>query len=135
MADVHTRSQRSYNMSRIRGKDTKPELMLRKSLWAEGIRYRLKSKLPGRPDIVFPGQKVAVFLDGCFWHRCPEHFQKPKTRTDFWMKKISRNVNRDLEVNQELANVEWLVLRIWEHEILTDMTSAVSKIKQALHGR
>lgn len=132
MTDVLTREQRSYNMSRIRGRDTKPELILRKALWSDGRRYRLKSKLPGQPDLVFPGGKVAVFVDGCFWHQCPEHFQWPKTRAKFWKNKIARNVERDGEITDHLKKLGWTVLRIWEHELRDDLKSVVKRINQAL---
>ncbi len=132
MTDVLTREQRSYNMSRIRGRDTKPELILRKALWSDGLRYRLKSKLPGQPDLVFPGGQVAVYVDGCFWHKCPEHFQWPKTRPEFWKNKIARNVERDREITGQLKKMGWTVLRIWEHELRDDLKNVVKRIDQAL---
>lgn len=135
MTDVLTREQRSFNMSRIRGRDTKPELIFRKALWSAGLRYRLKSKLPGRPDLVFPGRKVAVFVDGCFWHQCPEHFQWPKTRPDFWKQKITRTVERDKEVTDQLKKMGWTVIRVWEHELRNDLGKAVKRIDQALSDK
>jgi len=117
MADVLTPAQRRYCMSRIRGKDTKPELVLRKLLWSAGHRYRLKSRLPGKPDIVFPRSKVAVFIDGCFWHGCPKHAVLPKTNRAFWRRKLSRNIQRDQEVNRQLRKMSWRVVRLWEHEV------------------
>jgi DNA mismatch endonuclease (patch repair protein) len=132
VTDVLTGKQRSYNMSRIRGRDTKHELILRKALWSAGLRYRLKSKLPGQPDLFFSGGKVAVFVDGCFWHRCPEHFQWPKTRSEFWKNKIGRNVERDREINGQLRKMDWTVVRIWEHEIRDDLKNVVKRIGQAL---
>src|SRR3990167_909880 len=101
--DVLNPEQRSYCMSRIKGKNTKPEVALRKALWGLGFRYRIKSRLPGKPDIVFPALKVAIFVDGCFWHKCPEHYISPKTRVDFWEKKISGNVERD-EIKNTFSN-------------------------------
>jgi len=132
MTDILTSKQRSYNMSRIRGKNTKPELQLRKALWSAGLRYRLKSELPGRPDIVFRAGKVAIFVDGCFWHKCPEHFQWPKTRTKFWKDKINRNVERDEEVTDQLKLTGWTVMRIWEHEISDDIENVISRIDKVL---
>lgn len=117
MADVLTREQRSYCMSRIRGRNTAPELVLRKEISSSGLRgYRLHYKLPGRPDIVFPRRKIAVFIDGCFWHRCPKCFVEPETHRKFWMKKIASNLKRDSLVGSELKRKGWKVLRIWEHD-------------------
>lgn len=132
MTDVLTSKQRSYCMSRIRCKNTKPELALRKSLWGIGYRYRVNYKLAGKPDIVFPGKKVAVFVDGCFWHFCPEHCTVPDTNRDFWGKKLGRNVERDKEVTAKLEKESWKVIRIWEHEIKTDLALCVSRIVRAL---
>jgi len=120
MADVLTPEQRSFCMSRIKGRDTKPELIIRKGLWSLGYRYRIGIKLPGRPDIVFPRKRVVVFIDGCFWHRCPRHYQAPATNPHFWEKKINRNVERDRLVDRELASKGWKVKRIWEHEVRED---------------
>lgn len=105
-------------MSRIRAKDTQPEIILRKAISSAGIRgYRLYYKLTGKPDIVFPGKKVAIFIDGCFWHRCPKCFIKPGTNKGFWKGKIDSNVKRDNVVNSELKRKGWKVLRVWEHEL------------------
>lgn len=128
--DVMTPAQRSRCMSRIRGKDTGPEMALRKALWAVGLRYRLHYKLPGKPDIVFPGKKVAVFVDGCFWHGCPEHGVQPKTRAEFWRAKISKNRERDRRVTSTLKSNGWVVVRIWEHEIEQNTRGAVSRIRE-----
>lgn len=136
MADVLTRKQRSYNMSQIRGKDTKPEIKLRKLLFLKGLRgYRLHSKLLGKPDIVYPKYKVAIFVDGCFWHRCPECFRKPETRKKFWTKKINDNVKRDRKTNIMLARKDWEVLRFWEHEIRKDVKKCYSVIRGELLRR
>lgn len=120
MADVHTTSTRSFNMSRIRGKDTKPEMLVRQYLHARGMRYRLHTKeLPGKPDLVFPGLRTVVFVHGCFWHRhegC-RYFVVPKTRTDFWLGKIGRNVANDERQQQELKVQGWRVLVVWECEL------------------
>lgn len=135
MTDVLTGEQRSYNMSRIKGRDTKPELILRSALWSAGLRYRLKSKLPGHPDLVFPGRKVAVFVDGCFWHRCPEHFQLPKTQAEFWGNKIGLNVERDRKVTGQLKEMGWTVSRFWEHEIYDDLKNVVKLVDHALSDK
>jgi len=107
-------------MSRIRGRDTTPELALRRAVWALGGRYRLKYSLMGKPDMIFPGPRVAVFVDGCFWHGCPEHGAQPKTNRDFWERKLARNKERDEVVSANLCNDGWIVLRFWEHEITQD---------------
>ena len=120
MADVHTPAQRSFNMSRVRGKDTKPELLVRQFLHANGYRFRLHRKdLPGRPDITLPRLRTVIFVHGCFWHRhggCP-YFVVPKTRTDFWMEKIGRNVANDERQQAELRAAGWRVLVVWECEL------------------
>ncbi len=125
MVDVHTPEQRRKNMSAIKRKNTKPEVQLRKLLWAEGLRYRVKNNLPGKPDIVFPAEKIVIFIDGCFWHRCPQHFINPVTRAEFWDKKISGNVKRDNHINEILRADGWQVLRFWEHEIKKNCKNTV----------
>lgn len=118
MADVLTKEQRSYNMFRIRSRDTQPEFVLRKAVSGAGFRgYRLHYKLTGKPDIVFPGRKIAIFIDGCFWHKCPGCFTQPQTNKSFWTEKIGSNVKRDKIVNTELRKKGWKVLRIWEHDL------------------
>lgn len=133
MADVLTPQQRSYNMSRIKSRETGPEIRLRKLLFAKGIRgYRTNYGIPGRPDIVFTRLKIAVFIDGCFWHKCPKCFKKPATRSKFWMDKINSNVKRDREVNEILKKAGWKVIRLWEHEINETPAKAVDKIAKIL---
>lgn len=133
--DVLNSKQRSYCMSRIKGKNTKPEVALRKGLWDLGFRYRIKSQLPGKPDIVFPALKVAVFVDGCFWHKCPRHYTSPKTRVDFWERKISGNVERDLKNNTLLESQGWLAIRVWEHDVKNNLDGCVEYIKTVIAGR
>jgi DNA mismatch endonuclease (patch repair protein) len=114
--DVLTPNQRKLNMSRIRGKNTKPELILRRGLHATGLRFRLHVRnLPGRPDLVFPRFRAVIFLHGCFWHghNC-SLFQIPATRTDFWLSKIATNQRRDSRVNQALASLGWRTMIVWE---------------------
>ncbi|MEE3626408.1 very short patch repair endonuclease [Nitrospirillum sp. BR 11752] len=110
---------RSQVMSRVRGKDTKPEMAVRRALWAAGYRYRLHAKdLPGRPDIVFRSRKIAIFVHGCFWHGhegCPGH-RIPKSRSEWWAAKIARNKARDAEVRGELEGMGWTVMVVWECE-------------------
>lgn len=119
-------------MSRIRGKDTGPELILRRGLWAQGLRYRLVNKLPGRPDVVFPGAKVAVFVDGCFWHGCPLHAVRPKANAEFWKNKLDANIARDARVTGELEAMGWTVLRFWEHEINEALSGVVARVAEAV---
>ena len=133
MTDVLTQDQRKLNMSHIRAKNTGPEVKLRKLLFAEGIRgYRIHYNLPGKPDIIFTKKKIAIFIDGCFWHRCPVCFQQPETRKEFWMKKIQSNVERDKKVNALLKNQEWKVIRIWEHEIRKNPEKCIKNIIRIL---
>jgi DNA mismatch endonuclease, patch repair protein len=122
-------------MSRIRGRNTTPELLLRKALWAEGLRYRLHYKIEGKPDICFPGKRIAIFVDGCFWHGCPDHSNLPKNNAEFWETKLSRNVSRDRQVNDLLTSQGWLVIRFWEHEIKNDIHNAVADVIQAFRSR
>ena len=132
MADVHTKSQRSYNMSRIKGRDTKPELLLRRCLWRRGFRYSLRSnKLPGRPDLVLSRYKTVIFIDGCFWHQCPVHFKPPRTNAAFWQDKIGANVRRDKKNAVLLKAAGWNVLRFWEHDIEARLSHVVRKIIDA----
>lgn len=134
MVDRLSEKTRSLLMGRVRQRGTAPELMLRKALWGAGLRYRLKSKtkLPGSPDILFPGARVAVFVDGCFWHGCPEHGTQPKTRPEFWAQKITRNRERDAEVDLKLTEMGWRVVRVWEHRIRFDVAECVADIRHTL---
>lgn len=120
MADVHTPEKRSYNMSRIRSKDTKPEEVVRKYLFSHGFRYRKNdNRLPGKPDIVLPKYKTVIFVNGCFWHKhegC-RYFVWPKNNAEFWREKIERNVTRDTQVYQLLENEGWRILVVWECEL------------------
>ena len=120
MADVHTPKQRSYNMSRIRGKDTKPEEMVRKYLFSQGFRYRKNdTRLPGKPDIVLPKYKTVIFVNGCFWHKhegC-KNFVWPKNNAEFWKDKITGNVVRDQENRKRLCALGWRIITIWECEL------------------
>lgn len=118
--DVHDKKTRSYNMSCIKGKNTKPEEIVRKYLFSQGFRYRKNDKkLPGKPDIVLPKYKTVIFVNGCFWHKhegC-KYFVVPKTRTEFWLNKVNRNQERDIEVHQKLASMGWYSITIWECEL------------------
>jgi DNA mismatch endonuclease, patch repair protein len=132
MTDVMTKEQRSKCMSNIKSKNTKPELILRKALWVKGMRYRIKNTLTGNPDLHFASKKLAIFIDGCFWHGCPDHYKEPKTRTEFWKKKIDGNIKRDIYVNDVLKDSGWKVLRFWEHEIKKNLDYVVETIISSL---
>ncbi len=120
-------------MSQIKARDTKPELKLRKLLFAKGVRgYRIYYNLPGKPDIVFVRKKLVIFVDGCFWHKCPLCFVRPTTREDFWMRKINENVRRDKRINSRLSKEGWTVLRFWEHEVMKEPEKVLLKITMTL---
>jgi DNA mismatch endonuclease (patch repair protein) len=135
LSDVHTPAQRSYNMSRIRGRNTRPELALRKALWREGLRYRLSVNLPGRPDLTFRKTKVVVFVDGCFWHACPKHLIWPRNNANFWKRKISGNVARDKKATRELRRTGWLVFRFWEHDVECRLQRCVNRVISTVKQR
>jgi DNA mismatch endonuclease, patch repair protein len=122
VVDVLTPEQRRLNMSRIRGKDTKPEMVVRKIVHASGFRYRLHVRaLPGSPDLVFPSLRKVIFVHGCFWHRhtCRYGKPRPKTRPAFWRKKLARNVERDREARQRLRRLRWTSLVVWQCQTKT----------------
>lgn len=135
MTDRLTPKERSELMARIRSTATTPELRLRQALWMAGLRYRLKNRLPGKPDIVFPSAKVAVFVDGCFWHGCALHGRVPKSNSSFWVGKFTRNVARDLAADAALTASGWLPLRFWEHEIEEDLVACAYQVLKAVRNR
>ena len=118
--DVHDKKTRSYNMSRIKGKNTKPEELVRKYLFSQGFRYRKNDKrLPGSPDIVLPKYKTVIFVNGCFWHGhegC-KHFVWPKSNEEFWKNKITTNITRDKQKTKDLEALGWNVIVVWECEL------------------
>ncbi len=120
MADTHSPEVRSYNMSRIRAKDTKPEIIVRKYLHSRGFRYRLHTKyLPGKPDIVLLKYKTVIFVHGCFWHghKGCKYFVMPKSRQDYWVPKIQSNIKKDKLHRKELKKLGWNVLTFWECQL------------------
>ena len=122
MADTLTKAERSERMGRIRNKDTKPEIRVRKIVYGMGYRYRLhKANLPGKPDLVFAGRKKVIFVHGCFWHRHPEPTcplaRLPKSKLDFWVPKLEANRQRDEANVRELQQAGWEVLTIWECQL------------------
>jgi len=119
-------------MSSNKAKNTKPELRLRKALYADGVRgYRLNwKKVPGKPDIAFPGRKISIFINGCYWHRCPHcELPLPKTNTEFWKEKFDKNIKRDKKKEKELLDLGWTVLVFWECKIKTNIKDCINKIK------
>jgi len=122
MADTLTKIERSERMSRIRGRDTKPELTVRRLIHSLGFRYRLHRRdLPGSPDLVFPARRKAIFVHGCFWHRHPDSSCKlarlPRSRQEFWIPKLEANARRDRESERALKELGWEILTIWECEL------------------
>ena len=137
MADVHSKETRSYNMSRIKGKDTKPEMLVRRFLHANGFRYRLHVKdLPGKPDIVLPKYKTVIQVHGCFWHghnKC-KYYVVPKTKTDWWLAKINGNKANDTKANKALRNLGWNVIEIWTCNLKKDLLSqSLNNLLSLLH--
>ncbi|MGX5723422.1 very short patch repair endonuclease [Metapseudomonas otitidis] len=126
---LDTSAQRSANMARIRGTDTSPELRLRKALWHAGLRFRLNIRVEGvRPDLVFKGRRIVIFVDGCFWHGCPLHYVMPRTKTEFWAMKLAANTSRDRAQTRLLLEKGWAVLRYWEHELDVDLCRVVDEV-------
>lgn len=137
MADRLTTAQRSRLMARIKSHNTSPEVLLRHRLWKEGLRYRLGRaiSLPGKPDLVFMGPRVVVFVDGCFWHGCPIHGHTPKSNKAYWGTKLAKNIARDKLNNSKLVALGWLPIRLWEHEIRKDMDACVKRVTESIQLR
>lgn len=141
MTDVHEPAIRSYNMSQIKGKDTKPEMMVRRFLFQKGFRYRLHDKnLPGKPDIVLKKYKTIIFVNGCFWHghdNC-KYFKLPKTRTEWWLNKIKKTKKRDYEIINDLKREGYNVIVIWECKLksksrITILEKIISNLLEEKH--
>lgn len=133
MADTITRERRSWNMSRIKGRNTGPEIRLRSLLHGSGFRFRLHAKeLPGRPDIILPKYRAAIFVHGCFWHRhagC-RNATMPSTRTEFWQAKFDSNVSRDERNRAALQVAGWTVFTVWECELKSDAPGVVERLSR-----
>lgn len=131
MADILTPEKRSWNMSRIKGKNTKPEVLLRSLLHHAGFRFRIHAdNLPGKPDIVLPRYNTVIFVNGCFWHRhknC-KYAYSPKSRQDFWQEKFSRTVQRDQEKTKKLIKDGWQVHTVWECELKNDLEAVINDL-------
>lgn len=123
-------------MSRIRGRDTSPEVQLRSAVWRLGLRYRVNQRVAGiRPDLIFPRSRLAIFVDGCFWHGCPEHYVRPRSSTaDFWASKLMQNTARDERQLKHLQNEGWRVVRVWEHEVRHSPTATALLVREAMLG-
>lgn len=136
MADVHDKKTRSFNMSQIKGKNTKPEMLVRKFLHAQGFRYKLHDKkLPGKPDLVLPKYKTLIFIHGCFWHGhegC-RYYVVPKTRTDWWVNKININKANDTKAIKALKKDGWKIITLWECDLKrAKIEKTLSKLLQRL---
>ncbi len=131
MTDVHDKNTRSYNMSMIKGRDTKPEILVRKFLHGNGLRYSLYNKnLPGKPDLCLKKYRTVVFVNGCFWHGhegC-KYFKLPKTRTEWWLNKINGTKERDQLNLDSLLNLGWKVITVWECELKTNPVERLNKL-------
>lgn len=143
MADIKTKESRSYNMSRIAGKDTKPEELVRKYLFSKGFRYQKNvRKLPGTPDLVLPKYRTVIFVNGCFWHGhegC-KYFVWPKSNAEFWKQKIETNISRDRQKEAQLRDMGWNVMIVWECELRPPKRQATlerleSQLRQILEQR
>ena len=115
-------------MRRIRSTNTGLELLLRRALHRLGLRYRVVTRLPGRPDMVFGAARVLIFIDSCFWHACPLHCRRPKTNRKFWSTKFQRNARRDVQVTQMYVGTGWKVVRVWEHDLVDDFDGCVNRL-------
>jgi DNA mismatch endonuclease (patch repair protein) len=138
MVDTITSERRSWNMSRIRGRNTGPELRLRSLLHRAGFRFRIHAKkLPGRPDIVLPKYRTAIFVHGCFWHRHPgcRNATMPSTRAEFWQEKLDGNVRRDARNQAALEANGWTVITVWECELKADAEDVVRRLSRELRRK
>lgn len=134
-SDPHSDETRSRIMSGVGSEDTAPELKLRKALWHSGLRYLVHEDVAGTtPDILFPGPSVAVFVDGCFWHGCPEHYTRPESNSEFWRKKLKNNRTRDRRDERKLLEAGWTVMRYWECEVNDDLDRIIREVKQMVTG-
>ncbi|MGY1722736.1 very short patch repair endonuclease [Blastococcus sp. SYSU DS0533] len=128
-------AQVSLQMQRMPRRDTGPEVALRRELHARGLRFRTQYRdIPGRPDIAFTRARLAVFVDGCFWHRCPQHSSLPKTNAAWWEAKLEGNVTRDRRQDQQLLDAGWTVIRVWEHEPVDVASDRIEAMWRALLG-
>jgi len=131
--DRITKEQRSSIMSRIRSKNTNPEIVVRKALWKNKLRYRLHDKsIPGTPDISIKSKKIVIFIDGCFWHGCPICYVAPKSNTKYWKKKMLYNQKRRKVVKEKLRKDNWTIMEFWECQVTSSLKKIVSTIQKTL---
>lgn len=127
--DRHTKEQRHKNMQAVKNKNTKIENLICNELWKRNFRFRRNvADLTGKPDIAIKKYRIVIFIDSCFWHRCPVHYKCPATNSEFWENKITGNMHRDQLVNKYYSDKKWHILRIWEHEIKEDFSKTLDKI-------
>ncbi len=130
MPDTFSKKKRSQIMSKIKSKNTNLERDFKKMI--KGLKFRYQPKIFGKPDFAIKKLKIAIFIDSCFWHKCPKHFRKPTANNSYWTQKITRNVERAREVNSHLKKQDWRVIRFWEHEIKKNPKKCINKIKKIL---
>ncbi|HBI17693.1 MAG TPA: very short patch repair endonuclease [Candidatus Moranbacteria bacterium] len=129
MVDIFSKNKRSEIMSKIKAKETKLEIRFRKELWRAGFRYRKNAHgYYGKPDVLLKKYKTVIFIDSCFWHGCKKHFKLPATKKEFWKIKIERNKQRDNEVNRYYKKNNWIIIRIWEHQLRENKNFFIEKI-------
>ena len=134
MADTHSKEQRRKNMQAIKSR-SKLEDKVTKELWNRGIRFRKNvKKLYGKPDIAIQKYKIVIFIDSCFFHACEIHGNIPKSNTDYWKKKLQRNIDRDKEVNEYYKNKDWNIMRIWEHQIKDEFDETINNVVEFIEG-
>jgi|SRR3989338_660054 len=132
MPDAFSKKKRSQIMSKIKSRETKLELNFKELL--VGLRFRYQLKVIGRPDFASKKLKTAIFIDSCFWHKCPKHFRQPNSNKSYWKPKINGNVKRANEVNKLLKKEGWRVIRFWEHEVMKNPKKCVDKVKVNLYS-
>ncbi|MBN2016099.1 very short patch repair endonuclease [Candidatus Dojkabacteria bacterium] len=131
--DKVSRKKRSQIMSKVRSKDTKIEIEFRTELWKKGYRYKKNvSKLKGKPDLYFPKYRTVVFIDSCFWHGCKKHLRMPSSNRGYWESKIRKNINRDKEINKYFKQNGYKIIRVWEHDIQTNLDKSIKRIIREL---
>lgn len=128
MPDSVSKRKRSQIMSKVRSKETKLELQFKELI--KGRRFRYQQKIKGNPDFASKKNKIAIFIDSCFWHKCPKHFRQPNSNKKYWIPKIKRNVERAKEVNKQLKEDGWKVIRFWEHEIKKNPERCIKRVKE-----
>jgi len=132
MSDCFTPEKRSEVMRAVGRFDTEPEMKLRSALWRLGLRYFKNRRIAGaRPDLCFPGLRLVIFVDGCFWHGCPSHYSAPKNNAAFWRKKIERNQLRDRKDDESLNASGWTVLRFWECQVSRELEDVIGRVLSA----